>query len=129
RAKAVGLGTTDFFVGLLLGKTVQSVRTVGNVNLLLLGNTAGSQPVRALGFGLSVARAITNEFELVGELNGHMNPMGDVVPPGTESRAVLRFAARYTYQLLRLDLGLLMGITSRDPGFGISAGATYVIGK
>jgi hypothetical protein len=29
--------------------------------------------------------------------------------------------------MLRLDGGLLVGLTDRDPDFGISAGATYVI--
>jgi hypothetical protein len=114
----------------LVGKTVQSVRTVGNVGLLVLGNPIGAQKtVRALGFGLSVARAVTNDFEVVGEVNGHLHPMGEAPPPGTESRGVLRLAARYTHQLLRVDLGILVGITPRDPAFGISAGATYVIGK
>ncbi len=130
REKGMGLGTTDFFAGLLLGKTVRSVRTVANVSLLVLGNAAGAQePVRALGFGLSVARAITNEFEVVGEVNGHMDPMGDATPPGTDSRGVFRLAGRYTHKLLRFDFGVLLGVTSRDPSVGISAGATYVIGK
>jgi hypothetical protein len=130
RTKGMGLGTTDFFAGLLLAKTVQSVRTVGNVSLLVLGNPIGAQEsVRALGFGASVARAVTNGFEVVGEVNGHLKPMGDAVPAGTEGRGVLRLAGRYTHRLLRFDLGLVVGITPRDPSFGISAGATYVIGK
>jgi len=130
REKGMGLGTTDFFAGVLVGKTVQSVRTVGNVSLLVLANPLGAQEsVHALGFGVSVARALTNAFEVVGEVNGHLNPMGDAIPPGTESRGVLRMASRYTYKLFRVDFGLLVGITPRDPAFGISAGATYVIGK
>ena len=128
--KGMGLGTTDFFAGLLVAKTVRSVRTVGNVSLLVLGNPIGAQElVRALGFGASVARALTNEFEVVGEVNGHLNPMGDAVPPGTDSQGVLRLAVRYTHQLLRFDLGMVVGMTPRDPGIGISAGATYMIGK
>jgi hypothetical protein len=130
REKGMGLGTTDFFAALVIGKTVQSVRTVANVSFLVMGNPVGAQePVHALGFGVSVARAVTNAFEVVGEVNGHLKPMGDAVPPGTDSRGVLRLAGRYTYQLLRLDFGILVGMTPRDPSFGISAGATYVIGK
>jgi hypothetical protein len=128
--KGMGLGTTDFFAALLIGKTVRSVRTVGNVGLLVLGNPESAQgAVRALGFGLSVARALTDDFEVVGELNGHLKPSGKTVPPGTDSRGVVRLAGRYTHQLLRLDVGILVGITPRDPAFGISAGVTYVIGK
>jgi hypothetical protein len=130
REKGMGLGTTDFFAAFLVGKTVESVRTVANVGLLVLGNPiSAQQPVRALGFGLSVARALTNAFEVVGEVNGHLDPMNHALPPGTESRGVLRLAGRYTHGLLRVDLGILVGITPRDPAFGLSAGATYVIGK
>jgi hypothetical protein len=126
--KGVGLGTTDFFATFLLAKTVQSVRTVGNVGMILLGNpVTGQDPATTLGFGLSVARALTNEFEVVGELNGRLTPFEKIVPLGLESRGVLRFAGRYTYSMLRLDFGVLAGITDRDPSFGISAGATYVI--
>jgi hypothetical protein len=128
--KGMGLGTTDFFASMLAAKTVQSVRAVGNVSLLVLGNPVAAQDSsRALGFGLSVARAITNEFEAVGEVNGHLKPFGSAVSPGLDSRGVLRVAGRYTHQLLRFDFGLLVGITSRDPAFGVSAGATYVISK
>ncbi len=124
----VGLGTTDFFASFLIAKTVRSVRTVGNVGLIVLGNPeTPSDPATTLGFGLSVARALTNEFEVVGELNGRLTPFEKIVPAGLESRAVLRIAGRYTYSMLRIDFGLLVGLTSRDPSFGISGGATYVI--
>jgi hypothetical protein len=106
---------------------VQSVRTVGNVGLFFLDNPAGDDAVTALGFGASIARAITNEFEVVGEVNGRLEPFEKIVPAGLESRAVFRLAGRYTYAMLRLDFGILAGFTDRDPGFGISAGATYVI--
>ena len=128
--KGVGLGTTDFFVSFLLARTVQSVRTVGNVGLIVLGNPEMPRdPATALGFGLSVARALTNEFEVVGEINARLTPFEKIVPAGLESRGVLRFAGRYTYAMLRLDFGILVGLTSRDPGFGISGGATYVISR
>jgi hypothetical protein len=126
--KGIGLGTTDFFASFLVAKTVQSVRTVGNVGVIVLGNpVTPGDTATTLGFGLSVARAVTNAFELVGELNGRLTPFEKIVPRGLESRGVLRFAGRYTYRMLRLDLGVLAGITDRDPSFGISGGATYVI--
>jgi hypothetical protein len=130
REDGVGLGTTDFFATFLLGKTVQSVRTVANVSLLVLGNALGAQePVRALGLSLSLARALTNEFEVVGEAAGHLDPLGDATPPGTESRGELRLAGRYTHDRLRFDLGVIVGITSRDPRLGLTGGATYVFGR
>ena len=54
-------------------------------------------------------------------------PADRLPPEAIDSRAVLRFAGRYTYAMLRLDFGILTGITNSDPNFGISAGATYVI--
>jgi hypothetical protein len=124
----IGLGTTDLFASFLIAKTVRSVRTVGNVGLMVLGNPEdGQDTATTLGLGLSVARAITNEFEMVVEMNGRLTPFEDIVPAGLESRGVFRFAGRYTYALLRLDFGVLIGTTNRDPNFGISAGATYVI--
>lgn len=126
--RGIGLGTTDFFASFLVAKTVQSVRTVGNVGLIVLGNPEEAHDaIKTLGFGLSVARAITNAFEVVGELNGRLTPFEKIVPAGLESRGVMRFAGRYTYAMLRLDFGILVGITNRDPRFGISGGATYVI--
>jgi hypothetical protein len=126
--KGVGLGTTDFFASFLVAKTVRSVRTVGNVGLFVLGNPQnGQDSAKALGFGISVARALTNEFEVVGELNGRLTPFETIVPAGLEGRGVFRLAGRYTYSMLRLDFGFLAGITKRDPSFGITAGATYVI--
>ncbi len=126
--KGVGLGTTDFFASFLIAKTVRSVRTVGNVGLFVLGNPLTAQDTAmTLGFGLSIARALTNEFELVGELNARLPPFDEIVPTALDSRGVLRFAGRYTYAMLRVDFGVLIGITDRDPSFGVSAGATYVI--
>ena len=126
----IGLGTTDFFASFLAAKTVRSVRTVGNAGLLMLSNpvTPGDS-VSALGYGLSIARAVTNAFELVGELNGRLSSFEEIVPGGPDSRAVVRFAGRYTYAMLRLDFGVLAGLTDSDPNYGISAGATYVIAR
>jgi len=103
-------------------------RKIGNAGLLVLSNpvTPGDS-ANALGYGFSIARALTNAFELVGEVNGRLSSFEEIVPGSPNSRAVLRFAGRYTYAMLRLDFGILAGITNSDPNFGISAGATYVI--
>jgi hypothetical protein len=123
----LGLDTTDFFVSGLLAKTVQSVRVVGNVGLGILGDpTRGDAQNDVLMYGLSFARALTNSTELVGEVNGRGHVSGGDPPAGTESRSALRFGGRYTRGLVRVDAGVIVGLTSRDPGFGVMAGATYV---
>ncbi len=38
----------------------------------------------------------------------------------------MRVGGRFTRGTVRLDAGILLGMTSRDPNFGFTAGATYV---
>jgi hypothetical protein len=104
--KGIGLGTTDFFATFLVAKTVQSVRSVGIVGLFILGNPDEQDAATALGFGVSVARAVTNAFEVVGEVNGRLTPFETIVPPGLESRGVFRLAGA-TPTMLRLDAGVV----------------------
>jgi hypothetical protein len=123
----LGLDTMDFFVQGLIGKTVQSIRIVGNVGLGILGDpTRGDNQNDVLLYGVSVARAVREGVELVGELNGRANTREGTPPVGTESRATMRVGGRITRGTVRLDAGLLLGVTSRDPGFGFTAGATWV---
>jgi len=123
----LGLDTTDFFASFLIAKTVQSVRVVGNVGLGILADpTRGDQQNDVLTYGVSFARAMTQQAELVGEINGRISTRSGEPPPGTESRGVARFGARYTIGSWRTDGAVLFGLTSTDPSFGFSAGFTYV---
>ena len=72
RTRAVSGSTPwTFFSPLLVAKTVQSVRVVGNVGLGILGDpTRGDRQNDVLTYGLSFARAITSAAEVVGEING-----------------------------------------------------------
>ncbi len=55
----LGLDTTDFFVSTLIGKTVESVRMVGNIGLGILGDpTEGDRQGDVLTYGFSIARAV-----------------------------------------------------------------------
>jgi hypothetical protein len=123
----LGLDTTDFHASLLVAKTVESVRVVTNLGVGILGDpTRGDRQNDVLAYGVSFARAVTQAGEVVGEVNGWVNMRDTGVPPGTESRSVARFGARYTAGALRGDAALFFGLTSRDPSFGITAGFTYV---
>jgi hypothetical protein len=124
----LGLDTTDFYTALLIGKTTRSVRVVGNIGFGMLTNpTNGSDHDNVMTYGLSIARAVTNHAELVGELNGRDNLGGAETPaPGTESRATMRVGTRFTQGTVRLDGAVIFGFTSRDPSIGMTAGVTYV---
>ena len=122
----LGLETTDVLASFLIGKTVQSVRIVGNVGLGIIGDpTAGNRQGEVLLYGASVARALRQGFEVVGEINGWWN-LEDPQPPGSEDRSQLRMGSRYTRGSVRVDGGLIIGLSSRDPDFGFTAGATWV---
>ena len=124
----LGLDTTDFYATLLIGKTVQSIRLVGNAGLGILGDpTRGDRQGDVLQYGFSVARAVRQGVEIVGEINGRYQPSDDATePPGTDTRSAMRFGGRITHKTVRFDGGIILGLTSRDPSFGFTAGLTWV---
>lgn len=123
----LGLDTTDFHVSVLVGKTVQSIRVVGNAGLGILGDpTEGARQNDVLTYGLSLARAVRQGLEVVGEVNGRLDVRDGEPPPGTETRGAMRVGGRFTTGTVRLDAGLIVGMTSRDPSVGFTAGLTWV---
>ena len=87
----LGLDTTDFYVSLLLGKTVRSLRVVGNAGLGILGQPMdGHSQNDVFTYGLSFARAVKEGVEIVGEVNGRLDAREGEPPPGTESRGAFR---------------------------------------
>ena len=123
----LGTDTTDFLASLLVAKTVQSVRVVGNFGFGILADpTRGDRQNDVVTYGLSFARAVTQQSEFVGELNGRVSTRAGDAFPGTESRGNLRFGTRYTRGSLRFDAGVFVGLTSVDPTVGFTAGFTHV---
>lgn len=123
----LGRDVQDFTTSILVGKTIQSVRLVLNGGLQILGDPI--VPARQddlFVFGLSVARAISPRAEIVGEYAGRLNS-AEIITPGAENRGVIRLGARFTQSAVRLDAGVLIGVTPRDPEFGITGGVTWVI--
>jgi hypothetical protein len=125
--KGVDLDTTDFAGTLLIAKTVQSIRVVGNIGGGILSDpTVGHRQNDVLLYGLSFARAMTQAAELVGEVNGRKSMRSGAAFPGTESRGILKLGGRYTQGPVRFDAGVFLGLTSIDPTIGFTAGFTYV---
>lgn len=123
----IGLDTTDFFVAALAGKTVESIRIVGNAGLgILTDPTRGFRQNDVITYGISLARAVRQGVEIVGEVNGRVQTRDNDTPPGTESRSTIRVGGRFTRGTVRLDGGLIVGLTSRDPSVGFTAGLTWV---
>ena len=123
----LGLDTIDFQMSALFGKTVQSVRIVGNLGLGILSDPIeGDRQNDVITYGVSVARALKQGMEFVGEINGRLNTRDERIPPGTESRSGIRTGLRFTHASVRVDGGLIFGLTERDPNFGFTGGLTYV---
>ena len=123
----LGLDTLNFSASLLAGKTVGSLRVVGNAGVVLLSDVLqGSLQQDAFIGGVSVARAFTPAVDLVGEVTGRRVLFSDHPPIGAEPRAQVRGAVRYTRGRWRADAGLIVGLTDQDPDIGITAGLTWV---
>jgi hypothetical protein len=123
----IGVDTINFFGSFLIGKTVQSIRVVGNVGVGILPDPVeGHRQNDVLTYGLSLARAVRQGVEVVGEVNGRLNTRDEEPPIGTDSRGEMRVGARFTRGTVRVDGGLIVGMTSRDPSFGVTAGLTWV---
>ena len=122
----LGKDVQDFSSALTIGKTVQSIRVVANIGMTMIGKpTELAAQDDLLIYSLSVARALTQRTEVVGEFVGRAN-FANIVTPGAEDRGLLRFGARYTVSGVRFDSGILLGLTSRDPQIGVTAGFTWV---
>jgi Putative MetA-pathway of phenol degradation len=123
----LGRDTTDFTLGFLIGKTVQSIRVVGNVGFLILEDpTQPAEQDDLLTYGLSLARAVATGVEIVGEVNGRAN-FAPTVAVGAEDRGFVRVGGRFTSGSLRFDGGFLVGLSPRDQDYGVTVGVTWVV--
>jgi hypothetical protein len=124
----LGLDTLDFSATVLAAKTTGSRRYVANLGLAILGDPLrGDRQFDVLLYGASVAQALREGLEVVGEVNGQFQWAWDFPAPGAESKATFRGGIRYTRGAGRVDGGLLVGTTSRDPGIGFTVGYTHVL--
>jgi hypothetical protein len=122
----LGKDTQDFTGAVIVGKTVRSIRVVFNGGLQIIGDP--SQPASqddAFVYGLSLARALTDAAEIVGEFTGRAN-FAEIEAPGAEDRGAFRFGGRFTHRSVRIDAAIVLGATPRDPEFGFSTGVTWV---
>jgi hypothetical protein len=127
RKSGIGQDTTDFGASLLVAKTIQSVRFVGNIGWVIMSQPLdGTRQNDVLAYGLSFARAVTNRTEIVGEINGRASVSNSVAPVGTESRGRLKLGGRFTQGPVRFDAAIFFGLNAVDPTVGFTAGVTYV---
>lgn len=117
----------NFYASVLAGKTTKSTRYVLNAGLGIFGDpTVGDRQSDLLIYGLSVAQAIRNGFELVAEGNGRLRLNAEDPDPNGENRLVFRGGARYTFGPGRIDAAAIVGATNADPDIGFTIGYTHV---
>lgn len=122
----LGQDTTDFAFGFLTGKSGKDWRVVGNVGVAIM-----QDPIHdgiqndLLTYGVSIARKLSKNVEAVAEINGRDDTRHGTAPIGTEGRSAVRAGARVTRGELRYDAGVLFGLTSYDPSWGVTAGMTW----
>ena len=106
----LGLDTTDFTAGLLVGKTVQS-HPRGRQRWARHPREPAARrrdQNDVLIYGLSVARALTDHAEVVGEVNAApAHGLDEIRHPAPKSRGQFRFGARYTVGAGRVDGAVL----------------------
>jgi hypothetical protein len=122
-----GLGTdmTDVSFSLLIGKTIESLRIVGNVGVAIVGDpTLLNSQNDPLVYGISLARAVVGGLEIVGELEGRWLA-SEPDAPGAENRAALRGGVRQTWRTVRADAAMIVGLTKHEPSWGFTAGLTW----
>ena len=125
-ANGLGTGTTDFQIALATAKTIRSTRVAANFGMAIMAEpSVAATQNHLVTYGASVARAVATGVELVGEINGRLDA-GDNAGPGTESRGGVRLGGRFTRGPVRLDGGLLFGVTDLDPSWGFTVGFTWV---
>jgi hypothetical protein len=121
----LGTGTTDFDVGVAVGKTVRSVRTVINFALGSAGDAVvGHRRHFVVDYGGSLARAVRTGIELVGELAGRVTSDDPRAPPAS---TMVRVGGRVTHGPVRLDSGIALGLNDADPTWSFTVGATWVV--
>jgi hypothetical protein len=125
-----GLGTdmTDVSFAVLVGKTLRSVRVVGNVGVAIIGDpTQNAVQYDPTTFGVSLARALTPGVEVVGEFEGRWQAYKSTPQPGAENRSALRGGMRYTRGAVRVDAGVGTGFGATEPQVSFTAGITWVL--
>jgi hypothetical protein len=123
----LGQDTTDFSASLLAGKTVASLRVVGNVGFTIMSEPLDpTKQNDVLTYGLSLTRPAGHHMDLVGDIDGRASTRNGVAPIGTESRGTVTLGGRYTRGATRFDAAVLFGLTAIDPTIGVKIGVTYV---
>lgn len=137
QAKGIGTNQINIFSKIIVQKTYgvrpgkqPAAKIFGNIGLGIM-----SAPVNnftqndVLLYGLAGIFRVTDNVNLVSEVNGRANTRSGPAPLGTESMGQFRVGTQIRASGLRFDSAAVFGITRNSPDTGIVFGVTYESGS
>jgi len=133
QAKGIGTNQINIFSKVLLQKKFGSrvgntarLNTYGNIGLGIM-----SAPLERFSqndvilYGLAGIYRLTDQVNLVSEVNGRLNTRSGAAPLGTESIGQFRLGTQIKASGLRFDAAAAFGLTRFSPRTGVIFGVTY----
>lgn len=133
QARGIGTNQINVFGNLLFqkkfGKRAQgdaSVNVFGNLGIGIM--TAPIEQFTqndVLLYGLAGVFRVSDNINVVGEINGRANTRSGAAPLGTESISQFRIGTQIKASGLKFDTAAIIGLTKFSPRSGITFGVTY----
>lgn len=134
QAKGIGTNQINIFGKILVQKKFGNVvnhtakfNAYGNLGLAIM--TAPLERFTqndVLLYGLAGIYRLTDNVNVLGEINGRQNTRSGAAPLGTESVGQFRIGAQIKASGLRFDTAAAFGLTKYSPRTGVIFGVTYV---
>jgi hypothetical protein len=133
QAKGIGTNQINIFSKIIVQKRFgkNAGRTplanfYGNIGLgIMTAPLASFTQNDVLLYGLAGIFRVTDNINLVSEVNGRVNTRSGVAPLGTESLGQFRVGTQIKASGLRFDTAAIFGLTRFSPRTGVTFGVTY----
>ncbi len=134
QARGIGTNQINIFTKLLAQKKFGNV-VRGTSKFNLMGNVGlgiMTAPIERFTqndvflYGLAGIYRLTDNVNLLSEVNGRVNTRSGAAPLGTESHGEFRIGAQVRTAGLRFDTAAAFGLTRFSPRTGVTFGVTYL---
>jgi len=133
QAKGIGTNQINIFSKILVQKRFGKhagrtpfANVYGNIGLgIMTAPLASFTQNDVLLYGLAGIFRVTDNINLVSEVNGRVNTRSGTAPLGTESLGQFRVGTQIKASGLRFDTAAVFGLTRFSPRTGITFGVTY----
>lgn len=133
QAKGIGTNQINIFSKILVQKRFGKhagrtpfANVYGNIGLgIMTAPLASFTQNDVLLYGLAGIFRVTDNINLVSEVNGRMNTRNGAAPLGTESLGQFRIGTQIKASGLRFDTAAIFGLTRFSPRTGVTFGVTY----